>query len=108
MTQKIATRQAYGEALLELGRRDDRVVVLDADLSGSTKTALFAREFPDRFINVGVAEQNLLGITAGLARQGKIPYASTFAMFATGRAFEPLRQQIAYPKLRARVVASHG
>lgn len=105
---KIATRQAYGEALAELGHRDPRVVVLDADLSGSTKTAIFAKQFPDRFFNFGVAEQNLMGATAGLARQGKIPFASTFAIFATGRAFEPIRQQIAYPNINAKVVASHG
>lgn len=104
----IATRQAYGETLAELGAADERVVVLDADLSGSTKTNIFAKKFPNRFFNFGVAEQNLLGATAGLARQGKIPFASTFAIFATGRAFEPLRQQIAYPKLNAKIVASHG
>ncbi len=105
---KIATRQAYGETLAELGASDERIVVLDADLSGSTKTAIFGKQFPDRFINFGVAEQNMIGAAAGLARQGKIPFASTFAIFATGRAFEPLRQQIAYPSLNAKIVASHG
>lgn len=104
----IATRQAYGEALLGLGGEDERVVVCDADLSGSTKTAMFGKEFPERFFNFGVAEQNLMGATAGLARQGKIPFSSTFAIFATGRAFEPVRQQIAYPSLNAKIVASHG
>jgi len=105
---KIATREAYGEALVLLGERDPRIVVLDADLSGSTKTNLFARRFPERFFNFGVAEQNLMGAAAGFARQGLIPFASTFAIFATGRAFEPLRQQIAYPSLNVKVVASHG
>jgi len=104
----IATRQAYGEALAELGAEDERIVVLDADLSGSTKTAIFRKQFPDRFFNFGVAEQDLMGAAAGLARQGKIPFASTFAVFATGRAFEPIRQQIAYPSINAKVVASHG
>lgn len=104
----IATRQAYGETLAALGAEDERIVVLDADLSGSTKTSIFAQKYPGRFFNFGVAEQNLIGATAGLARQGKIPFASTFAIFATGRAFEPLRQQIAYPKLNAKIVASHG
>ena len=106
-TKPIATRQAYGETLAEIGS-DPRVVVLDADLSGSTKTAIFRKSYPDRFFNFGVAEQNLMGATAGLARQGKIPFASTFAVFATGRAFEPIRQQIAYPSLNAKIVASHG
>ena len=105
---KIATRQAYGETLVELGQEDERIVVLDADLSGSTKTALFAKKFPERFINVGVAEQNLMAISAGLARQGLRPFASTFAVFAAGRAFEPIRQQIAYAKLPVKIVASHG
>lgn len=105
---RIATRQAYGEALAEIGAEDPRVVVLDADLSGSTKTAIFAKKFPERFFNFGVAEQNLMGAAAGFARQGKIPFASTFAIFATGRAFEPIRQQMAYAGLNAKVVASHG
>lgn len=103
-----ATRDAYGEALAAIGGRDPRVVVLDADLSGSTKTAVFAKAYPERFFNFGVAEQNMMGAAAGLARQGKIPFASTFAIFATGRAFEPIRQQIAYANLNAKVVASHG
>lgn len=108
MMSKIATREAYGEALVLLGERDPRIVVLDADLSGSTKTNLFARKFPERFFNFGVAEQNLMGVAAGFARQGLIPFVSTFAIFATGRAFEPLRQQIAYPALNVKIVASHG
>lgn len=108
MSEKIATRQAYGEALAALGEIDARVVVCDADLSGSTKTNIFAKKFPDRFFNFGVAEQNLLGAAAGMAKAGKRPFVSTFAIFATGRAFEPLRQQIAYPALPVKVVASHG
>lgn len=108
MGDKIATRQAYGEELAALGAEDDHIVVLDADLSGSTKTAIFKKKFPERFFNVGVAEQNLIGIASGMARQGLRPFASTFAVFAAGRAFEPIRQQIAYAKLPVRIVASHG
>jgi len=108
VTQKIATRDAYGETLLELGRKDERIVVLDADLSGSTKTAAFGKEFPHRFFNAGIAEANMVGMAAGLAAGGMIPFASTFAMFAAGRAFEQIRQSIAYPKLNVKVVATHG
>jgi len=104
----IATRDAYGQALLELGRENPRVVVLDADLSGSTKTALFAREFPERFFNAGIAEANMIGMAAGLAAGGMMPFASTFAVFAAGRAFEQIRQSVAYPRLNVRVVATHG
>lgn len=104
----IATRDVYGQTLLELGREDRRVVVLDADLSGSTKTALFAKEFPDRFFNAGIAEANLVGMAAGLAAGGMIPFASTFAVFAAGRAFEQVRQSLAYPKLNVKLVATHG
>jgi len=108
MTRKIATREAYGEALVELGRENPAVVVLDADLSKSTKTSLFARAFPDRFFNVGIAEQNLMGTAAGLAAAGKIPFASTFAIFATGRAFEQVRNSIAYAGLNVKIGASHA
>ncbi|PLY06160.1 MAG: transketolase [Desulfuromonas sp.] len=108
MTQKIATRDAYGEALLELGRSNEKIVVLDADLSGSTKTAVFSKEFPERFFNAGIAEANMVGMAAGLAAGGMIPFASTFAMFAAGRAFEQIRQSLAYPKLNVKVVATHG
>lgn len=108
MTQKIATRDAYGETLLELGRENEKVVVLDADLSGSTKTASFAKEFPERFFNAGIAEANMVGMAAGLAAGGMIPFASTFAMFAAGRAFEQVRQSLAYPKLNVKIVATHG
>ncbi|GFN22738.1 transketolase family protein [Thermanaeromonas sp. C210] len=105
---KLATREAYGRALVELGRQDERVVVLDADLSKSTKTEYFAREFPHRFFNMGIAEQNLMGTAAGLALCGKIPFASSFAIFATGRAFEQVRNSIAYPRLNVKIAASHA
>lgn len=108
MTQMIATRDAYGEALAELGESNKDIVVLDADLSGSTKTAVFAKKFPERFFNIGIAEQDMMGTAAGLAASGKIPFASTFAIFATGRAWEQVRQSIAYPKLNVKVVATHA
>jgi len=103
-----ATREAYGEALRELGGRYRDIVVLDADLSKSTKTNVFAKEFPDRFFNVGIAEQNLMGTAAGLAAAGKIPFASTFAMFAAGRAFEQIRNSICYPRLNVKIAATHA
>ncbi|HEM56427.1 MAG TPA: transketolase family protein [Thermodesulfobium narugense] len=103
-----ATREAYGEALLELGRSNDKVVALDADLSKSTKTSLFAKEFPERFFNVGIAEQNLIGVAAGLSLAGFVPYASTFAIFATGRAWEQIRNTVAYPSLNVKICASHA
>ena len=105
---KIATRQSYGEELAKLGEENKNIVVLDADLSTATKTELFAEKFPDRFINVGIAEQNLMGIVAGLATFGKIPYASTFAVFAAGRAYEQIRNSIAYPKLNVKICATHA
>lgn len=105
---KVATREAYGRALVELGRQNDRVVVLDADLSKSTKTEYFAQEFPHRFFNMGIAEQSLMGTAAGLALCDKIPFASTFAVFATGRAFDQVRNSIAYPKLNVKIAASHA
>ena len=108
MTKFMATRDAYGEALKELGKTNKDIVVLDADLSGSTKTAVFKKEYPDRFFNVGIAEQNLMGTAAGLATTGKIPFASTFAMFATGRAFEIIRNSICYPKLNVKIAATHA
>lgn len=106
--QKIATRDAYGDALVELGKKRTDVVALDADLSGSTKTAKFAKVFPERFFNVGIAEQDLMGTAAGLAIGGKLPFASTFAVFATGRAWEQVRQSICYPNLNVKIVASHA
>lgn len=104
----IATRDAYGEILKELGGVNEDIIVLDADLSGSTKTSVFAKAFPDRFFNVGIAEQNLMGTAAGLAAAGKIPFASTFAMFATGRAFEIIRNSICYPNLNVKIAATHA
>ncbi|MCC5909092.1 MAG: transketolase family protein [Clostridiaceae bacterium] len=108
MTKKIATREAYGEALIELGEKNPKVVVLDADLSKSTKTSGFGEKYPERFFNMGIAEQNLMGTAAGLATTGKIPFASTFAMFATGRAFEIIRNSIGYPKLNVKICATHA
>ena len=106
--EKASLREAYGRALLELGRRNENIVVLDADLSGSTKTKMFAKEFPNRFFNMGVAEQDMIGTAAGLAASGKIPFASTFAIFAAGRAWEQIRQSVAYAGLNVKIVASHG
>lgn len=106
--KKIATRQSYGEALVSLGKENDQVVVLDADLSGATKTNLFAKEFPKRFFNVGIAEQNLMATAAGLSTFGKIPYASTFAVFAAGRAYDQIRTSICYPNLNVKICATHA
>ena len=108
MADKIATRQAYGEALVELGKDHENLVVMDADLSGSTKTAMFKKEFPDRFFNMGIAEQNMYGAATGLALSGKVVCASTFAMFAAGRAFEIIRNSIGYTKANVKVCASHA
>lgn len=105
---KISTRQSYGEELAKLGEENKDIVVLDADLSTATKTEIFAKKFPDRFINVGIAEQNLIGIAAGLSSFGKIPYASTFAVFAAGRAYEQIRNSIAYPNLNVKICATHA
>ena len=104
----IATREAYGKALVKLGQVNDNVVVLDADLSKSTKTNDFLKAFPDRFFNMGIAEQNLVGAACGFAAAGKIPFASTFAMFATGRAFEIIRNSACYPKLNVKICATHA
>ncbi len=101
-------RKAYGKSLVEIGKEIKNMVVLDADLSTSTKTAMFGMEFPERFINLGLQEQNMMGIAAGLARSGKIVFASSFAVFATGRAYDQVRQSIAYPKLNVKIVATHG
>lgn len=105
---KAATRAAYGEALLELGAAREDVVVLDADLSGSTKTKAFGKAHPERFFNIGVAEANMMGIAAGLASQGKVAFASSFAMFATGKAFEQIRQSVCVPNLNVKVCATHA
>ncbi len=108
MTRLVSTREAYGRALLELGRENEDIVVLDADLSQSTKTGAFAAEFPGRHFEMGIAEANMIGTAAGLASCGKIPFASTFAVFATCRAFDQLRMSVAYPNLNVNVVATHG
>lgn len=108
MTEKIATRDAYGDALVALGKRRSDVVVLDADLSGSTKTSKFAKAFPERFFNIGIAEQDMVGTAAGLAQAGKLPFVSTFAVFATGRAWEQIRQSVCYPNVNVKIVASHA
>ena len=108
MENKIATREAYGKALVKLSNLNDKVVVLDADLSKSTKTAEFKAVAPERFINMGIAEGNMMGVAAGLATCGKIPFASSFAMFAAGRAFEQIRNSICYPKLNVKVCATHA
>ncbi len=106
--EKIATRDAYGKALAELGQEHEDLVVLDADLSCSTKTSTFAEKFPERFYNIGIAEQNLIGWAAGLATTGKVPFASTFAVFATARVFDQLRNSIAYPCLNVKIAATHA
>jgi len=108
LAEKQATREAYGKALVALGAENPDIVVLDADLSKSTKTAEFAKAYPERFLNMGIAEQNMLGTAAGLAAAGKIPFASSFAVFATGRAFEQIRNSIAYPKLNVKIAATHA
>lgn len=107
MADKIATRQAYGEALAEFGS-DERIVVLDADLSKSTKTDIFKKKYPERHINIGIAEGNMMCVAAGLASCGKIVFASSFAIFASGRAFEQVRNSICYPKLNVKVCATHA
>lgn len=108
LESKKATRQSYGEALLELGKENEKIVVLDADLSTATKTEIFAKEFPERFLDMGIAEANMLGTAAGLATCGKIPYASTFAVFAAGRAYDQIRNSICYPNLNVKICATHA
>ena len=103
---KKATRQSYGEALLELGKENENIVVLDADLSTATKTILFAKEFPNRFFDMGIAEQDMLATAAGFSTSGKIPYTSTFAVFAAGRAYDQIRNSICYPKLNVKICTS--
>lgn len=106
--KKIATRQSYGEALAELGEKNENIVVLDADLSESTKTCIFAKKFPNRFFEMGISEQDMLSTAAGLASSGLVPYASSFAVFATGRAYDQIRNSICYPKLNVKICASHA
>ncbi len=108
MVQEVSVREVYGKTLVELGRENPDIVVLDADLSRSTMTQLFAREFPERFFDCGIAEQNMVGIAAGLAASGKIPFASSFAVFAPGRCFDQLRMSIAQPGRNVKLVATHG
>ena len=108
MVSEISTREAYGRTLVELGRENPNIVVLDADLSKSTMTQYFAKEFPDRFFNCGIAEQNMMGIAAGLAASGKTVFASTFAVFAACRCFDQVRMSIAQPHLNVKIAASHG
>ena len=108
MVQEVSIREVYGKTLVELGRENPDIVVLDADLSRSTMTQLFAREFPERFFDCGIAEQNMVGIAAGLAASGKIPFASSFAVFAPGRCFDQLRMSIAQPGRNVKLVATHG
>ena len=106
--KKIATRESYGNALAELGKEHENVIVLDADLAGATKTAIFKKAFPERHIDCGIAEANMMGVAAGLATTGKVPFASTFAMFAAGRAFEQVRNSIGYPHLNVKIGATHA
>ena len=106
--KSVATRNAYGDALLALGKERDDVLVLDADLSGSTKTKAFSKAYPDRFVNLGVAEANMIGTAAGLASQGYVVFASSFAMFATGKAWEQVRQSVCVPNLNVKIAATHA
>ena len=105
---KIATRQSYGEALKQLGKENEKVVVLDADLSTATKTEKFAKEFPNRFFDMGISEQDMISTAAGFATCGKIPYASTFAVFAAGRAYDQIRNSVCYPNLNVKICATHA
>lgn len=108
LDKKIATRQSYGEALEKLGKGNDKIVVLDADLSGATKTNIFAKSFPERFFNIGIAEQDMVTTAAGMSTMGKIPYLSTFAVFAAGRAYDQIRNSICYPNLNVKICATHA
>ena len=106
--KKVATRESYGNALKELGAENPNVLVLDADLAGATKTGVFKKAYPDRFFDCGIAEGNMVGIAAGLATTGKIPFCSSFAMFAAGRAFEQVRNSVGYPHLNVKIAATHA
>ena len=106
--KKIATRESYGNALAELGKEHEEIVVLDADLAAATKTSIFMKEFPERHINCGIAEANMIGVAAGLAAAGKVPFASSFAMFVSGRAYEQVRNSVGYPRLNVKIGASHA
>ncbi len=107
LEKKIATRQSYGEALANLGDINKNIVVLDADLSGATKTSIFAQKFPERFFDMGIAEQDMVGTAAGMSTMGKIPYLSTFAVFAAGRAYDQIRNSVCYPNLNVKICATH-
>ena len=106
--EKIATRQSYGEALAELGEENKNIVVLDADLSTATKTGIFAKKFPDRFFDIGISEADMIGTAAGMSTTGKVPYVSTFAVFAAGRAYDQIRNSVCYPKLNVKICATHA
>lgn len=106
--KKIATRDSYGNALVELGKEHDNLVVLDADLAAATKTGVFQKAFPERHIDCGIAECNMIGVAAGIASTGKVPFASSFAMFAAGRAFEQVRNSVGYPHLNVKIGATHA
>ena len=106
--KKIATRASYGNALVELGKKYDNLVVLDADLAAATQTGVFKKEFPERHIDCGIAECNMMGIAAGIATTGKVPFVSSFAMFAAGRAFEQVRNSVGYPHLNVKIGATHA
>ena len=106
--EKKATRQSYGEILEVLGEENDDIVVLDADLAQATKTSIFAKKFPERFFDMGIAEQNMLGTAAGFALSGKIPFVSSFAVFACGRAYDQIRNSICYPNLNVKICATHS
>jgi len=108
LDKKIATRESYGEALAELGKENNNVVVLDADLSGATKTSVFAKKFPERFFDIGISEQDLIGTAVGLSTFGKIPYASTFAVFAAGRAYDQVRNTVAHTNANVKICATHA
>ena len=108
MSEKIATREAYGKALVELGAVNDKVVVLDADLAGATMTKHFKAAYPERFFDCGIAEANMMNIGAGLSTMGLVPFCSTFAMFGAGRAYEQIRNSIAYPKFNVKICCSHA
>ena len=107
-TKMIATRESYGNALVELGKKHENLVVLDADLAAATKTGIFKKEFPERHINCGIAENNMVGIAAGLSTIGMVPFASSFAMFVAGRSYEQLRNSVGYPKLNVKIGATHA
>ena len=105
---KKATRESFGEALVEIGKDNENVVVLDADLAGATKSGIFAKEFPDRFFDIGIAEQDMIATAAGLSTCGKIPFACSFAVFSTGRAYDQVRNSVCYPKLNVKICGSHA